>query len=193
MLSVVIPTRNCACALVPTLATLVPGVMANVVREVIVADGGSTDATREVVDFAGCAMIESDAPLGLRLGEAATAARAEWLMFLHPGAVLDSGWHTEVLRFVEIAAAGPRDRQAAVFRRSADAFGPRPLLTEVIALLGSLVKAPSPEQGLIVSRPLYRHVGGHRDEVTPEVGLIRRIGARRITRLRSGIALATQT
>src|SRR4249919_1741308 len=73
MLSVVIPTRNSERALVPTLAMLVPGVMASAVREVIIADGGSSDETREVADFAGCALIASDAPLAQRLRDAVAA------------------------------------------------------------------------------------------------------------------------
>ena len=49
MLSVVIATENAEQRLVPTLAALVPGAMAGVVREVIVADAGSSDATMYLV------------------------------------------------------------------------------------------------------------------------------------------------
>ncbi len=38
----------------PTLAALVPGATAGIVREVIVADGGSRDDTEKVADIAGC-------------------------------------------------------------------------------------------------------------------------------------------
>ena len=54
MLSAIIATHESERALVPTLAALVPGAMAGLVREVIVADGGSRDATAEVADVAGC-------------------------------------------------------------------------------------------------------------------------------------------
>src|SRR5215469_6474723 len=104
MLTVIIPTHNSERALVPTLAMLVPGVMSGTVREVIVADAGSTDATAQVVDVAGCAMMASSAPLGARLTAAAAAARASWLMFLRPGVVLDAAWVEEATRVIEEAA-----------------------------------------------------------------------------------------
>ncbi|MCC7186898.1 MAG: hypothetical protein IT185_11690, partial [Acidobacteria bacterium] len=54
MLTVVIPTENQERALVATLASLVPGATAGVIREVIVADAGSGDDTARVADIAGC-------------------------------------------------------------------------------------------------------------------------------------------
>src|SRR5262249_58559561 len=53
MLSVIIPTLDCERLLVPTLASLVSGAAVGTVRDVIVADGGSRDATLEVADMAG--------------------------------------------------------------------------------------------------------------------------------------------
>lgn len=188
MLSVVIPTRNHERALVPTLAMLVPGVMAGAVRDVIVADGGSTDATAEVVDFAGCTLMSSPAPLGTRLRDAAAAARGTWLMFLRPGATLDITWVEETMRFVDHAALHPdADAQAAVFRRSPDAPGARSVVAEAAAVLRAGLSAPCPDQGLVIARSFYQRFGGHRDEDEPEAGLLRRIGRRRIARLRSEI------
>jgi glycosyltransferase involved in cell wall biosynthesis len=53
MLSVVIATHNSERALLPTLAALVSGAAAGIVREVIVADAGSRDATAAIADGAG--------------------------------------------------------------------------------------------------------------------------------------------
>ena len=50
MLSVVIATHDSERALLPTLAALVAGAAAGVVREVIIADGGSRDETCEIAD-----------------------------------------------------------------------------------------------------------------------------------------------
>lgn len=189
MLSVVIPTRNDERALVPTLAMLVPGVVAGAVRDVIVADGGSTDATADVVEFAGCTLMSSSEPLGSRLKQAAAAARSTWLMFLRPGAILDPTWIAETVRFIEDEAMRPNgDGQAAVFRRS-PAAGARSVVADVAAVLSSALRAPSPEQGLVIARAFYQRLGGHRDESAPEAALLRRLGRRRIARLRSEIRL----
>src|ERR1051325_9362224 len=92
MLSIIIPTHDSERPLVHTLAALVPGATAGLVREVIVADGGSRDGTEQVADIAGCVFFSSAKPLGTRLNDAAAKARGEWLMFLRPGAVPGVTW-----------------------------------------------------------------------------------------------------
>src|SRR2546423_1069103 len=112
MFSIVIATHDSERALVPTLAALVPGATAGIVREVIVADGGSRDETEQVADVAGCRFLLSTESLGTRLKAAATTARGDWLMFLRPGSVPGSNWVDEMILFVEPAIGPPR---AAVF------------------------------------------------------------------------------
>src|SRR6202040_4315529 len=78
MLSVVIATENAERVLVPTLAALVPGATAGIVREVIVADAGSSDATAMIADAAGCRIDVTVAPLGHRLRRGAGGPRGPW-------------------------------------------------------------------------------------------------------------------
>src|SRR5689334_16898277 len=80
--SIILATRDSERALVPTLAALVPGATAGIVREVVVTDGGSRDRTQDVADIAGCHFVVSAQPLGARLAAAARSARGDWLMFL---------------------------------------------------------------------------------------------------------------
>lgn len=187
MLSVIIPTLDCERSLVPTLATLVPGAAVGTVRDVIVADGGSRDATLEVADIAGCEIMTSHAPLAVRLREATAKARASWVMFLRPGVVLDATWIDEVDRFVQQAEAhGVIDAPAAAFRAVAAQGFARPLLAEAwsslrLALGGRI----APEQGLIIPKVLYERLGRHRDVQDPEADLLARLGRRRIVLLRS--------
>jgi glycosyltransferase involved in cell wall biosynthesis len=187
MLSVIIPTLDCERSLVPTLATLVPGAAVGTVRDVIVADGGSRDATLEVADIAGCEIMTSHAPLAVRLREATAKARASWVMFLKPGVVLDATWIDEVDRFVQQAEAhGVIDAPAAAFRAVAAQGFARPLLAEAwsslrLALGGRI----APEQGLIIPKVLYERLGRHRNVQDPEADLLARLGRRRIVLLRS--------
>jgi hypothetical protein len=189
MLSVIIATLNCERALVPTLAALVSGAAAGTVRDVIVADGGSSDATPQVADIAGCEVMASTGPLAARLREATGKARAAWVMFVRPGVVLDATWVDEVAGFIQQAELrGAIDAPAAVFRRAtADQRFERPLLLDALSLLRLAFGAsPRPEQGLVLSKILYERVGRHRDQVPdPETDLISRIGRRRTVLLRS--------
>lgn len=188
MLSVIIPTLNSERALVPTLAMLVSGAMSGIVREVTVADGGSTDGTLEVADAAGCAVLKSSGSLGGRLGAAAAAARSPWLMFLRAGTVLDATWIDETARFIEEAELSDAPRMAAVFRKSISARSAYPVIREALLLLKfGLFGRAHPNQGLLIDAKLYKMIGGHRETVAdPEADLLARLGRRHILMLRSG-------
>ena len=178
MFSVIIATHDSERPLVATLAALVPGATAGVVREVIVADGGSRDETELVADIAGCRFLPSSQPLGARLRAAAETARGEWLMFLRPGIVPGSSWVEEVIAFVQQASGEPR---GAVF--AADTGG------ALAWLSGAFSRSPRAEQGLLLRKSFYGELGGHRAEARdPETDLVRRIGRRRRTILRTTIA-----
>jgi hypothetical protein len=183
MISVVIGTRDSEVSLASTLAALVPGAVAGLVREVIVADGGSTDATATVADVAGCRFFASAEPLGARLSVAAAMSRADWLLFLWPGSVPGHRWIDEARRFMQGAQHSGQPMRAAVFR-------PRPSrsrMTTALTLLATAVGAlPSPERGLLIAKSHYNALGGHRaSDNDPERALMRRIGRRRIELLRS--------
>jgi len=192
MLSVVIPTHNHAHALIPTLQMLVPAALEGVVRQVIVADAGSTDRTHAVAEEAGCDIVEIGAPLGRRLRTGAAKARAPWLMFLKPGAVLEPTWVVETKRFVDRMAAQGADGPAAVFRREIVVDEFRPALGRTLALAKALFACkPTADQGLMIAKRLYDRLGGHSDNARhPEADFIARLGRRRIVRLRSGASIA---
>ena len=183
MISVVIGTRDSEVFLASTLAALVPGAVAGLVREVIVADGGSTDATAIVADVAGCRFFASTEPLGARLGKAAAMARADWLLFLRPGSVPCSRWIDEVQRFVQEFRHNQPSTRAAVFQSRPSRSRVTTALTVLATAMGAL---PRPERGLLIAKRHYDALGGHRaSDSDPERGLLRRIGRRRIELLRS--------
>ena len=168
MFSIIIPTHDSERALVPTLAALVPGATAGIVREVIVADGGSRDGTEQVSDIAGCRFLGSNESRGLRLKAAAAAARADWLMFLTPGLVPGPTWIDETIAFVDATGVAPR---AAAFAREGG-FARRALRR--IALT---------DPGSLIVRKAFYGAHGHRDAAEPERDLMRRIGRRRLVTL----------
>ena len=180
MLSIILATNDSERALVPTLAALVPGATAGIVREVLVADGGSRDGTEKVADIAGCGFLVSGESAGARLKVAAQGARGDWLMFIRPGAVPAFTWIDEAFAFIETTGA---DERAAVFAAPAEWSGLAALFRNRTG------RAAAAQQALIIGKPFYRALGGHADAASPEAGLLRRIGRRRLVRLRTTIAL----
>jgi glycosyltransferase involved in cell wall biosynthesis len=192
MLSVVIATENAERTLVPTLAALVPGAMAGVVREVIVADAGSSDATAMIADAAGCRIDVTHAPLGERLRQAAARARAAWLLFLRPGAVPDSTWTDEARRFIEQTERGGREgARAAAFRSAVEADTLSAVIMQALALIATALGGKPQHQGLLISKTLYERSGGHPGgDADPEGKFLRQLGRRRIVLLRSRALMA---
>lgn len=187
MLSAIIATHQSERTLVPTLAALVPGAMAGLLGEVVVADAGSSDATAEVADVAGCRFMNSADPLGVRLKAAAASTRTPWLMFLRAGCVPEPGWIAAVDGFMQAIDLLDGAGRAAVFRPPGAADLLRPGLSEVIALLRvALGGGARPEQGLLIARRFYDALGGHPDGANAEAALLRKLGRRRIAMLSTG-------
>jgi glycosyltransferase involved in cell wall biosynthesis len=184
MLSVIVATNESERVLVRTLAGLVPGATAGLVRDVILADAGSTDETAEIGDIAGCRFLSLAGPLGPRLAAAAAMARGEWLMFLVAGAELDSGWVAEVTQFIERAS----EQVAAVFTAGARPHGRASLWRELMSVFRARSSMLKPGRGLLISKSFYRELGSHRDNVESEADLLRRIGTPRIAILRSSLS-----
>jgi hypothetical protein len=172
MLSVIIPTHDSERALVRTLAALVPGAAAGLVSEVLITDAGSRDQTEAAADHAGCTILHEPGPLGRRLTAAAETARAPWLLFLRPGAVLEPSWTAEVRVFLERASG---QTLAAAFRRAAPGRGGwREIVALVAAALGG---RPRPQQGLLIAKDFYQQTGGHSASAAdPEAEYLRRLG-----------------
>lgn len=186
MLSAIIATHESERPLVPTLAALVPGATAGLLTEVVIADGGSSDATAEVADIAGCRFMSSREPVGGRLRAAALTTRTPWLMFLRPGTVPEPGWVVAAENFMAAAAASEATT-AAVFRPSSAADAMRPAWAELFTLLrAALGGSARPEQGLLIPRRVYDSVGGHAPDDNAEAALLRKIGRRRLAMLPVG-------
>jgi glycosyltransferase involved in cell wall biosynthesis len=191
MITVVIPTLNSERVLVPVLAALVPGSAAGLVREVILADGGSTDETEKVADVAGCDFRETPHDLGARLRAAAQSARGSWLMFLDPAAVLQEGWMRELRVFMDKAERlGFTEKRAATFKLGFEGFGMKPRLAGAAASARyAVIGRPRTEQGLLLTKRFYQLLGGHRDGQHAQRRLIARIGRRRIVGLRAAVVI----
>jgi len=181
MISVVIPTLNSERSLAYCLARLVSGVVTGLVGEVVIADGGSTDETARIAEATGARFVQGPKGRGIQLAAGAEAARGDWLLFLHADTVLDQGWEEEAARFIEQAGM----ERAAAFRFALDDFSPGARrLEKLVGLRCALFALPYGDQGLLISRRLYRRIGGFKPmELMEDVDIVQRLGRRRLVML----------
>ncbi|GLK85305.1 glycosyl transferase [Ancylobacter defluvii] len=193
VISVVIPTRESGNLLIPTLAALVPGAAAGLVREVLLVDGAAhaSNEIAEVADAAGCEYLAGPADRGARLRLGAQAARGPWLMFLEPAGLLQEGWTREVRSFIDQAErTGGAEARAASFRPALDGFGLGTRFKETATVLWQVTTGRArPEQGLLIHQRLYQRLGGHADGEWAPQRLVGRIGRGRMVLLRSHMLL----
>jgi rSAM/selenodomain-associated transferase 2 len=179
VLSIVIPTLDAARTLPATLAALGA---ADQDREIVVADGGSGDATRALAEAADARVVDCPPGRGGQLAGGARGARGDWLLFLHADTVLGEGWAAAVARF----AADPANAErAAVFRFALDDASPSARrLERLVAWRGRALGLPYGDQGLLIGRSFYDRLGGFRAlPLMEDVEIIRRIGRRRLVLL----------
>ncbi|MFD2739135.1 TIGR04283 family arsenosugar biosynthesis glycosyltransferase [Sulfitobacter aestuarii] len=177
-ISVIIPTLDAAGELPQCLAALVEGLECGLVRELIVSDGGSGDATREIVERWGGEWREGAASRGGQLRRGCAAARGDWLLVLHADTVLAPGWSQDV-------AAHLARGTAACFRLRFDASSPAARLVAGWANLRSRLGLPYGDQGLLLPRSLYESIGGFPDQpLMEDVALVRALHGQ-ITLLRA--------
>ncbi len=178
-ISIVIPTLNAEKELPATLLSLMEGVHAGLIRELIVTDGGSTDQTLKIADEAGAEIVVGAASRGGQLRRGCDAARGEWLMVLHADTQLQSDWTTTV-------AGHLSSKSPAVFKLSFRARGFGPFWVAGWANLRSrLFGLPYGDQGLLVPRRAYSATGGFPDQpLMEDVALIRSLPRARLLPVR---------
>ncbi|MBR0718255.1 glycosyl transferase [Bradyrhizobium liaoningense] len=185
MLSVIIPTEGVEQPAVATLAALVPGAASGLIREVLLVDGTRNGVIERVADVAGCRFIGFEGPQGAALAAGALQARSPWLMFLHAGAVLETGWIEETTLFIQSVSASGKPR-AAVFRYARSPYASAGL-GDALRFLARIVR-PQGDQGLLIARDHYDRIGGYPPHARrSEARLLRRLGRSSRTLLRSRI------
>lgn len=189
MLSVIIPTEGIEQTVVATLAALVPGAAAGLVREVLLVDRSGTGVIERVADVAGCRFLGFEGTRAAALAAGAHKARGPWLMFLHAGAVLDAGWIEETAQFIQIVASSGRPR-AGIFRYARSPYADT-RLRDGFKFVARLIAGPSSDQGLLIARDHYERLGGYApDAPRSEARLLRQLGRSSRTMLRSRIMVA---
>jgi glycosyltransferase involved in cell wall biosynthesis len=172
MIAAVIPTLNDAPGLTATLSALAPAAIDGFLRQVIIADAGSSDGTLDVADDAGADVVSTG------FADAIAATRQPWLLILKPGSRPQFGWE-------QAARAHMRDypEKAGWFELALPQPGYGARLREAIGGLERLVLGmPRAEQGLLVAYHKIGRLGVVEDYAAVVRGLgrlqMRPIGAR---------------
>ena len=157
-ISVVLPTFNAEHALAGCLNALMEGVEQGLIRELIVSDGGSTDASGAVAQAWGAEVLSGPASRGGQLRRGVDAAKGDWVLIVHADTVLAAGW-TEAAR---LKLGDPET--AGWFMLSFDQRSIRATVVAGWANLRSRFGLPYGDQGLLIHRELYSSVGGYPDQ-----------------------------
>ena len=158
-ITVIIPTLNSAARIMPTLACLVEPMVDGVIKQVIFADGGSTDITAEIAEEAGVEFVSAPKGRGMQCKIGVIfATQSDWLLFLHDDSQLSEDWGDEVAGFIQNTDNIDR---CAYFKLALD---DRSIKAKIVAwganLRCKLFSLPYGDQGLLISRKLYEEVGG---------------------------------
>ncbi len=151
LLSILIPTWNEAARLENTLAPL----LSHPEVEVIVADGGSRDATARIANNLGVRVLKTRPGRGTQMNAAAAQAQGEALLFLHADTRLPADFPRHVWSILNQGAI------AGAFRLRIDAPGSLLRVVEWGANLRSrYFQRPYGDQGLFLKAETFYQLGG---------------------------------
>ena len=173
------PALNGAETLPQILAALLA---TEIVNEVIVVDGGSSDGTVRVAQAAGARVIMAKRGRGSQLAAGAVASSGQWLLFLHADCRLEPDWEARVRAFLALPEAAER---AGYFDFALDDAAPAARrLERMVAWRCRWLALPYGDQGLLIARSLYDRVGGFSQlPLMEDVDLVRRLGRARLARI----------
>lgn len=176
-LAALIPTLNAASGLGRTLEAL-----RGQVAEIIVSDGGSTDATPAIAAAAGARLLAASRGRGSQIAAGTAAATAPWLLVIHADTIPGPGWAKAAAAFMADPANAER---AAHFRFALDDASPAARrLERAVAWRCRTLGLPYGDQGLLIARSFLDSLGGYRSiPIMEDVDLVRRIGRARLAAL----------
>ncbi len=151
--SVIIPALNEEADIGACLASLSPLRAAG--GEIIVADGGSTDATGSVAGAHGAVMLTATRGRASQMNAGAARAKGELLVFLHADSRLTDAACTSLLATRPADTWGRLDLQ---FDEPAFRFR---LLGWMIRQRSRITGIATGDQGIFVSRVLFERAGGY--------------------------------
>ena len=154
-LSVVIPTLNAEQVLPSTLESLMEGVFAGVIGDLVIVDGGSNDATINIAKEVGATLLEAKPSRGGQIFAGVSNCKCDWVLILHSDTRLSQGW-------AEMVSAAQDPERAYYFQLQFDAVGFAAWWVAKWANLRSKIFAlPYGDQGILIHKNLLASVGDY--------------------------------
>ena len=100
-ISIIIPTLNSETSLHETVESLFEGIENNLIRELIISDGGSIDKTKLIANELGAIIVEVACGRGLQINKGIDKSKGDWILILHADTSLSSGWSVKLLEKID--------------------------------------------------------------------------------------------
>ncbi len=174
-ISIVIPTLNADASLPMCLGSLGMGLEAGLIRELVISDGGSQDATQKIAEAAGAILVHGATGRGGQVARGVAAADGAWLLILHADTVLETGW-VEASQAHMLRGSGKAGYFKLRFDSSGFAAG---FVAGWANLRAKVLGLPYGDQGLLISSELLSELGGYPDlPLMEDVSLARALQGR---------------
>src|SRR5439155_22157306 len=144
-------------------------------EDIIVVDGGSTDATARLVTEAGATVLRSKPGRARQMNAGAARAGGLALLFLHADTLLPPNWLAVVSRDLgqDGVAAG-----SFGFRIAGD-FPAKSIVEWAVGFRSRRLQRPYGDQGLFLRRSLFEELGGFADlPIMEDYEMVRRLRRR---------------
>lgn len=180
LVSVIIPTFNEAANIAP----LLEKIQASQPHEIIVADGGSSDATVALAKAAGVRVVPAPRGRATQMNLGASVATGEFLLFLHADTLPPAGFP----EIVSETLNRPGTSAGAFSFQLDDHIGTSSLTEKLVHFRCKLFAAPYGDQGLFLRRCLFEETGGF-----PEWPCLEDLGIIRSLRKRGKMRIAPES
>ena len=153
-ISIIIPTLNSETDLYKTLESLFEGIENELIRELIISDGGSTDKTKSIAHEVGAVLIEGSCGRGLQISKGVDKSRGNWILILHADTSLSLDWSVDLLQKIDMNFAYHfklKFKSKSLFAR---------ILEYWVQIRSKFLGLPYGDQGLLIHRDLLDTLGG---------------------------------
>ncbi|MBI5848909.1 MAG: TIGR04283 family arsenosugar biosynthesis glycosyltransferase [Nitrospirae bacterium] len=170
MISVIIPVLNEEMHLARCMESLRQEAFSG---ELIVADGGSTDRSKEIAEKChGVQWVESGKGRGVQMNAGSAVAAGDFLLFLHADTLLEQGWSKEVCSaFDDPSVIG------GAFSFSIDDPSPKYRFVEAwVRMRCRVFRLPYGDQAIFIRKSVFQKLGGYKEiPLMEDVDIIKRM------------------